>query len=421
MKSETQRRPYGSGNLESHKNADGSESWYGRWYVEDLATGKRKQVRRKVGRKRRPGSTDGLTKREAEKRLAAMIAAEDAAAPQRADGRTLGWAADTMFDALVATEPQTVDTYRRDFNTHLRSKLGDRPLDKLVREDYEGVVAAMLAGYGRCPNGYAPKTIQNVVRLASRIHNYGRDRSPAWCSTNPAERIELPKVERGEDVPHLSQVEVAKLLEGQEVDDEAEGIEWLRLDRALWLTAVMCGLRQGELIALRRKDVKWLESKISVRLNKTRSHGDRSPKSSASRRDVPMPDPVGKVLDDLFKRSQFQADDARVFGNPETGDPIAPKAMDERLTRALKAASLRPITFHGLRHTFGTQCARAGVPMRTLKEWMGHARISTTEIYAGFAEDQAEVKMLEGAFDSLSQSLSCSEPNQQQVSATNVR
>lgn len=43
--------------------------------------------------------------------------------------------------------------------------------------------------------------------------------------------------------------------------------------------------------------------------------------------------------------------------------------------------------FHGLRHTFGTQMAAAGAPIRSIQEWMGHADISTTEIYAQYAPD----------------------------------
>ncbi len=407
------RRSYGTGSLKPHTNGDGSESWYGRWYVEDLATGKPKQVRRVVGPKRRPGSTDGLTKRQAEKRMAELMA-ETAPVDSADAGRTLTWAAETMFTAMVALEPQTVDTYRRDFENHLREQLGSKPLTKIVREDYEAIVAAMVKGYGRKPNGYSPKTIQNVTRLASRIHNYGRGRSPQWCATNPAEGVELPKVEQGEDVAHLTQGEVSKLLAA--IDPDAS--DWALLDYALWLTATMAGLRQGELIALRRRDLKWLESKIGVRKNQTRKHGERTPKSRASRRDVPLPDPLAVVLDRLLEASKFQADDALIFGNPETGEPISPKAMDERLKAAAKAAGIRSISFHGLRHTFGTQCARGGVPMRTLQQWMGHARISTTEIYAAFAEDQAEVAMVENAFASLSHSLPHSEANDPQPTAT---
>jgi integrase len=407
------RRSYGTGSLKPHVNGDGSESWYGRWYVEDLATGKPKQVRRVVGPKRRAGSTDGLTKRQAEKRMAELMA-QTAPVDSADAARTLTWAAETMFSAMHAAEPQTVDTYRRDFENHLREKLGSKPLAKIVREDYEAIVAAMVAGYGRKPKGYSPKTIQNVLRLASRIHNYGRGRSPQWCATNPAEGVELPKVEQGEDVAHLTQGEVSKLLAAIDPDASA----WALVDYALWLTATMAGLRQGELIALRRRDLKWLESKIGVRKNQTRKHGERTPKSRASRRDVPLPDALAVVLDRLLKASKFQADDALVFGNPETGEPISPKAMDERLKAAAKAAGIRAISFHGLRHTFGTQCARAGVPMRTLQQWMGHARISTTEIYAAFAEDQAEVAMVENAFASLSHSLPHSEANEPQPTAT---
>jgi hypothetical protein len=45
------------------------------------------------------------------------------------------------------------------------------------------------------------------------------------------------------------------------------------------------------------------------------------------------------------------------------------------------------ITFHSLRHTLGTRMAAVGVPMRTLREWMGHRDFTTTLIYADFAPD----------------------------------
>jgi integrase len=45
------------------------------------------------------------------------------------------------------------------------------------------------------------------------------------------------------------------------------------------------------------------------------------------------------------------------------------------------------ITFHELRHTFGTQRAAAGAPLRAIQEWMGHADAKTTEIYRHYAPD----------------------------------
>ena len=54
--------------------------------------------------------------------------------------------------------------------------------------------------------------------------------------------------------------------------------------------------------------------------------------------------------------------------------------------------------FHDLRHTFGTTMAAAGVPMRTLQEWMGHRHISTTERYADYAPRASEGDMISQAF-----------------------
>jgi integrase len=73
-------------------------------------------------------------------------------------------------------------------------------------------------------------------------------------------------------------------------------------------------------------------------------------------------------------------------------------ALVRRFKKALKKAGLRAIRFHDLRHTFGTRCAAKGVPMRILQEWMGHAQLSTTEIYADYAPSDHESAMIEAAF-----------------------
>jgi integrase len=49
-----------------------------------------------------------------------------------------------------------------------------------------------------------------------------------------------------------------------------------------------------------------------------------------------------------------------------------------RFKAALVAAEVREVRFHDLRHTFGTRIPAAGVPMRTLQEWLGHRDFATT-------------------------------------------
>ena len=109
-----------------------------------------------------------------------------------------------------------------------------------------------------------------------------------------------------------------------------------------------------------------------------------------------MADRVAAELDRHFQRSAYRADDDLVFCHPHTGNPYDASKLRERFYAAMKAAGMAHrcgrkggITFHSLRHTFGTRMAAVGVPMRTLQEWMGHRDFTTTLIYADFAPDPA--------------------------------
>lgn len=82
----------------------------------------------------------------------------------------------------------------------------------------------------------------------------------------------------------------------------------------------------------------------------------------------------------------FQDDDL-VFAHPHLGRFLQPTTVVERSKRALRDAGIREVRFHDLRHTFATQMAAAGVPLRTLQGYMGHSSYVTTEIYAGFCPD----------------------------------
>jgi integrase len=90
-----------------------------------------------------------------------------------------------------------------------------------------------------------------------------------------------------------------------------------RVDRALYLTAAMTGLRQDELLGLRWRDVDWAAQKIRVVRPYVRGKF-RTPKSWTSSRAVPMADRVGQQLELLFQASADQAEDDLVFGHPHT-------------------------------------------------------------------------------------------------------
>lgn len=63
----------------------------------------------------------------------------------------------------------------------------------------------------------------------------------------------------------------------------------------------------------------------------------------------------------------------------------------------MRRAGLRHVRFHDLRHTFGTRMAGAGVPLRTLQEWMSHRDFKTTLIYADYQPSAHEAEFVERA------------------------
>lgn len=88
-----------------------------------------------------------------------------------------------------------------------------------------------------------------------------------------------------------------------------------------------------------------------------------------------------------------------MFGHPDTGEPLAKANITRRFRASLAAARLDSShRFHDLRHTFGTRAAGAGVPVRTLQEWMGHRDLTTTQIYADYAPNAGESEMVARAF-----------------------
>ena len=71
-------------------------------------------------------------------------------------------------------------------------------------------------------------------------------------------------------------------------------------------------------------------------------------------------------------------------------------------TRASRASTCRaaraPLADPTNRHTFGTRCAAAGVPLRTLQAWMGHADIKTTMKYLHYAPHADDARLVAAAF-----------------------
>lgn len=217
------------------------------------------------------------------------------------------------------------------------------------------------------------------------MHGVLRRAQHVWgLPTNPVAPVEKQRQQSSGDIEVFSPEEVWALV-------RAAGSEQ---DAAIFLTAAFTGLRRGELLALRWRDVDFAGSLIRVRASYA-GRAVTTPKSGKVR-SVPMAPEVGAVLARLATRDRWTADDDLVFVG-ELGSYLDGSALRRRYAETLKAAGLRPLRFHDLRHTFGTRMiARADI--RRVQEWMGHADIQTTMRYLHYAPREGDAALVAEAF-----------------------
>ena len=366
------RRSYGTGSLRVRRDSRGEEKWY-----VQVRVGER-FVKRALGPKRMPGSREGLTKAQAEGRLRELMD-ELRAAPPVPERMTIAEAGARRIDHLehvMQRKPTTIQDYRIMLRRHLVPFFGERPLERISGDDVVSYIAA------KSQEGLSAKTISNQLNFLHSIFGHAIKRG--WARTNPVRTVDRPRPDAADpDIRFLDLAEFEALLRA--VPDNVLG----RVDRVVYLAAGLTGLRQGELLALRWRDVDWAVGVIRCRRTYTRgSFG--TPKTRRGSRAVPMADRLAGELERHFQRAAYQGDDDLVFCHPETGGPLDATKLRRRYQRTLAEAGLRPVRFHDLRHTFGTHMAAAGAPLRAIQEWMGHRDYKTTLIYADYAPDATQ-------------------------------
>ena len=206
--------------------------------------------------------------------------------------------------------------------------------------------------------------------------------------------VRRPQIRPHQDIRFLDKDELEAVLSAIDVTKKPFGA----IDRAIVLTAAMTGMRQGELFALRWRDVDWDAKRIRVRRNYVRGYWG-TPKSRSGERSIGLANRVAVQLKELRQGSRFLADGDLVFASPITGEPLDHASLLRRFRKALKAAGVRRVRFHDLRHTFGTRMAASTeVSMRKIQEWMGHRDYRTTLIYADYEPGDDEGGMIDRAF-----------------------
>lgn len=359
-------------------------AWYAKYRLPDG-----RQVQRKIGpawteRGRPPAGY--FTRRTAEAWLRDTLdAARRRALPgQVATGATF---ADAAAEWLRYVEhdrdckPSTLRDYRNVVDARLVPAFGAMRLEDITADLVERWRAALGAERKKpLSNRTRNKSLTilgAVMERASKV--YGLPANPVREVEKLRERYDATRF------AFYSPEEVHALV-------RAAGSEQ---DGAVFLTAAFTGLRRGELIALRWRDVDFDRS--AIRVAGSFSDGELTTPKSGHGRVVPMVPEVANVLARLSQRDERTADDDLVFPG-EYGTYLDGSALRRRFAAAAKRGGLRAIRFHDLRHTFGTLAVRGAESIVELQNWLGHAEVRTTMRYTHYREQQDAAERLAKAF-----------------------
>ena len=259
----------------------------------------------------------------------------------------------TVQQQLGRLKPSTLRSYQSNLDGHIAPFFGAMALSEVTLASVQQFIKVLLG------KSLSPKTIGNVIVILKEMFKH----AVQWghLEANPVQYVERP---RGEDkeMDVFTPDEIRRLLDAQE--------EPLR---TLLLTAVLTGMRQGELFGLQWEDVDFVRHLIHVRRSLWHSTLG-TPKSRRSRRAIDMTQTLEQALQELSttRRSEF------VFCS-ERGTPLdADNFRHREFPAALQRAGLRRIRFHDLRHTYTSLLIAHGAHPKYIQAQLGHASIQTT-------------------------------------------
>lgn len=256
----------------------------------------------------------------------------------------------------------TRESYERDLNQYLDY------LKKNNITSWQNVDRFLILGLLQQlqTEGKSSATIARMISSLRRFHQFLRQER--YTDHDPMQHIESPK--KQQRLPDtLSLEEVEQLIETPDTK-ELLGLR----DRAILEVMYATGLRVSELIGLKLKDLH-----LSIGLLQTLGKGDKE-------RIVPLGDYaiewLGRYLDEARPLLTIKhPEEDHLFVNHH-GTGLSRQGIWKNLKQIVRQAGItKTVTPHTLRHSFATHLLENGADLRTVQELLGHADISTTQIY----------------------------------------
>lgn len=354
------RRRYQKGSL--RKRGQRNPVWELQWwedYVRDDGS---------IGRRRESlilGTVSALTKREARKLADTKLAPVNEGKVSPHATLEIREFVERYFirNFFPTLKPSTAKRYRITLNTHLLPAFGKQRLCDIRTLDVQTFVLRKM------DNGLSWESANHFRNLMSRIFVMAKQ----WghlSGRNPANGVLLPEKKAVREKHVLSPEQISRLL-----------MALPEPSRTISLLGVLTGLRIGEMLGLRWKDVRFDSREIRIEQAWYRgSFG--TPKTKASKRTIPLPDAVHVPLMRIRGKQKSQTEDSLVF-QTRNGTPYSDtNLLHKQLKPVGRKLGMPWLSWHALRRTHATLLQAAGASLRDAQAQLGHTKMSTTlEIY----------------------------------------
>jgi integrase len=296
-----------------------------------------------------------------------------------------------LADIKGNVAPRTHERYNEIARKNLIPLLGATTLPKLQPMQISAAYTKALASGRRDgKGGLSPRTVHHMHRVLKQALS----QAVRWqlLTRNPTEAVDPPKVERHR-ITTYDMPQTAALI------DAVRGTRMF----IPTLLAVLCGMRRGEIAALRWRNVDLSMGQISIVASAEQMNsGVRLKETKSGRaRTVAM---SGTVRDELRLHRVQQAQDMLKLGTRLTdenfvaafadGSPMQPTFITHEWVRVIRATSLPRVRFHDLRHAHATHMLSSGIHPKVASERLGHSKVGITlDLYShvlpGMQEDAA--------------------------------
>lgn len=294
--------------------------------------------------------------------------------------------------ASIHLEATTTEIYGFLLNIHILPCLGHLKLSRIQPAHLNKLYADMLDHRkdGK-EGGYSPTTIKRCHAVTSSI----LETAVKWnvITENPCKRVKPPKqTHNPNDIKFFTPDQAAAFL--GELDAETKTDQIALQHNIFFQLALFCGLRRGELIALRWPDIDFKQGSLTVNKSTAIVGGkkhQKATKNRASERLIAVPGHILKML----RRYRIEYNTYRLsIGSAWVEEeflfiqwdgsqmyPSTPNSIMKKIIRRYNENHNDPlpeVTPHGLRHTSATLLISENVDIRTVSNRLGHAQTSTT-------------------------------------------